>query len=1187
MVRERSLIPSLGFARGALALTALGAALSCSGAAPSSEPEAEPLASVAELGARYPAVAPWFAEAALAPARPLSGAPGGGLLVTSAPRYKGREIAASSPAGPLASLSRAVTVEIAEEGGAVRVGVEGTGLSVGVRRIGAASNAGPTLEGGAVVVRGASPGVDALFFARERGVEELLRVSDRGANISYQIDLPPGYHLRKSDTLRGLIEVLDGAGVAWLRLRAEEGWDAAGRAVEVDAELEGDRVALEIAPDARYPVLVDPLWESTAWPLVQRDAHSATLLPTGKVLLAGGWGGVGKATLSSELFDPVTGTFTETGKTKREHAQHSATLLRQGRVLVAGGNNIEAGAEIYDPRAGQFGEQRNLIEPRFGHTATMLSNGDVLLAGGYLIGLTPTALSSAELFRADAVLFEATSGDLPAARGGHSAMLLPDHRVLLHGGENMPKSPVFTAYIYDPGAETFSPAGSSSVPGTNTATLLPSQEGLIVGNAVADLYASGAFTPLPGVPFIFDMKTSALLPTGQVFLSGNGTAPYLYDPNTQTFSPVADEPCNWDAATLLGNGTLLLTGKEACLYDPASSSIDPPTATAHKRVDFASVLLPTGKVLIAGGRESPGAPFAEIFDPAIDTFSIVPKLEHGFKEGSEVTRAVLLADGRVLLRWGADSAGGYVLYDAINDMAENRPWNGPVTTLLEDGSVLGFAGDEVYVYSPESASPVPIKPIEKTSETGAGHAEVRLPDGTVLIAGGASEQDDGRMELYHPKDGAIEILNAEVKGDLRGLVLPTGEALLAGAGQLAVYNPGQRALVPVALTTIPVFQEPPSLVLLPGGKVLLAGPTSADLSETRAVLYDPLTRRAGEPMIVPVPRLKAATLLPSGDVLLMGEDAWTQFRDTSVPAALDFTRPKLSAPSPSGAPGASEVTVTGSGFTGASEASSGVTNASPSNYPLALWMPIPVGVPQWGFLSDWTDTSATWSIPTTTYAGMGLLSIVTNGVRGEARPFIVRGAGAGTPCGANAACASLACVTGVCCGEACENGCNACSEAETGQPDGTCAPVLAGRDPRMACSGDFESACSPFKPTSPCEMVKIALSCSEGDACDGAGQCAPVPDGTACVLGLYCKGGECTDRCTSNKDCGERMVCSVKGRCSQPLNEGPSFASCAAVGAGRLGAWSGAGAVGFFGALMALAARAKKRRGRALDRRGG
>lgn len=74
---------------------------------------------------------------------------------------------------------------------------------------------------------------------------------------------------------------------------------------------------------------------------VARDSHTATLLPNGKVLVAGGEDSNQAPIASAELYDPATGTFSNTGSLANARYLHTATLLPNGNVLVLGGFNAD------------------------------------------------------------------------------------------------------------------------------------------------------------------------------------------------------------------------------------------------------------------------------------------------------------------------------------------------------------------------------------------------------------------------------------------------------------------------------------------------------------------------------------------------------------------------------------------------------------------------------------------------------------------------------------------------------------------------------------------------------------------------------------------------------------------------------------------------------------------------------
>ena len=147
--------------------------------------------------------------------------------------------------------------------------------------------------------------------------------------------------------------------------------------------------------DADTAEIYDPAtgrWSLTSNMSAKRlYGHTATLLPSGDVLVAGGWSlndadGSSVVSDSSELFHPGSGTWTSVGNMGAQRSYHTATLMQDGRVLVAGGssngqNSLDS-AEIYDPARGQWNHTDGLLTGVSMHTATLLSNGKVLVAGG-------------------------------------------------------------------------------------------------------------------------------------------------------------------------------------------------------------------------------------------------------------------------------------------------------------------------------------------------------------------------------------------------------------------------------------------------------------------------------------------------------------------------------------------------------------------------------------------------------------------------------------------------------------------------------------------------------------------------------------------------------------------------------------------------------------------------------------
>src|SRR5437763_3225448 len=80
----------------------------------------------------------------------------------------------------------------------------------------------------------------------------------------------------------------------------------------------------------------DPSWVTTGNLVTARYNHTATLLPNGKVLVAGG-GGVNR--IETEPYDPATGRWGNSGSLNVSRESHTADLLHSGKGVVEAGLN--------------------------------------------------------------------------------------------------------------------------------------------------------------------------------------------------------------------------------------------------------------------------------------------------------------------------------------------------------------------------------------------------------------------------------------------------------------------------------------------------------------------------------------------------------------------------------------------------------------------------------------------------------------------------------------------------------------------------------------------------------------------------------------------------------------------------------------------------------------------------------
>jgi Galactose oxidase, central domain/Kelch motif len=314
-------------------------------------------------------------------------------------------------------------------------------------------------------------------------------------------------------------------------------------------------------------VLYDPAtnaFNPTGSLTAARGEQSSTLLADGRVLIAGGgiagWVFTGDFLDSAELYDPATGTFGPTGSLGTPREAHTATLLNDGRVLIIGGVETQsrslASAEIYDPTTGTFSATGPMRFARAWHTATLLADGRVLVTGGWPAAWSSsTTLASAEIYDPSTGTFTAT-GSMTVSRSFHSATLLGDGRVLVVGGFDGQRENLASAETWDPSTGTFTPTGTLAEGRQyHTADRLADGRVLVSGGggdytntqflASAEIFdpTTDTFAPTGSMAEARTWGAGALLKDGRVLVTGGygDLAPLasaeLFDPVTGTFSP--------------------------------------------------------------------------------------------------------------------------------------------------------------------------------------------------------------------------------------------------------------------------------------------------------------------------------------------------------------------------------------------------------------------------------------------------------------------------------------------------------------------------------------------------------------------------------------------------------------------------------------------------------------------------
>jgi hypothetical protein len=981
-------------------------------------------------------------------------------------------------------------------------------------------------------------------------------------------------------------------------------------------------------------------WDRAVPPIRIRTNHTATLLGTGEILVAGG----SSAPKSTELLDPLLGRTTVGPELLEERANHTATMLQTGKVLLAGGNgSAPAGtntAELYDPLTHTTVATGSMLKARRGHLALRLQSGKVFVVGGG----DPTS-----------ELYDPTTGTWAAApsklvAGATAAATLHDGRVVVTTSGVATN----TTEVFDPagngGAGTWSFPSSGFPAGFNSRTLTRQfANNLLVsgwvgacgstgGPPICDTHVSiynwQSTMAFAGPDFTHgrDAFTAARLPTGDVlFIGGDPTRRNeRYNPLTTT-ALIQDGELTAShvgaTSTVLPGGDIVVIGGTQAANDrrvsPGAWRRPNNFLMKKGRKQHAAVRLHDGRILVSGGVGSPDDTTftgreADVVDLAAIPISVTAV--SGMTSARSGHTMTALRSGRVLVAGGGtntaeifDPAGLDVAFTAIASMTVAR--KNHTATLLPSGHVLVAGGDasgmaaELFDPATSTFTALPAMPHAHPQQGAA-----LMPNGLVLIAGGST------VDLFDPMTRTFRSTSppGALRDGFTARLLGNGKVFLSGGSTLEA-----EVFDPVTEAWSFVGGQPSRLVemlwaTLPDGRLVTSsGKQPIYGVGTLPLIFDPIASTSGVFATIPTSSHASSeqtiTLAGTGEVVAMGGErcpnpACAPMESADVisvysDAAPSGIRPTLAQVPPKVTAGA-RVTITGNRFSSGAEASDGTRGSSAVNHPTAVWVSDAGDAVLRSTILDFTNTTATWLVPTTALYGHGQLFVNVAGVMSSGASVEIEPAASAVPCTYDVECATGFCADGVCCNARCDGSCEGCSKArKLGGDDGVCGPVPPGKDIKGRCLLKLGDPCTEKDECGP-------NFCSQGVCCDStcegqclscnqagrAGKCSAINEGAcgaACdgdhtlkQLGApdidcapyKCAGPQCTTTCNSARDCVAPAVCSLEGRCvpgTLPSAGDDAVCGCRVVGSRR----GSEGALAAFALAATLVWRRRRARG--------
>ena len=421
---------------------------------------------------------------------------------------------------------------------------------------------------------GRTGGGTSFWTARESGAEEWLYLPEGASQLEVARYRIGGGRPQQHEWA---IDIYDENDKPRVTMTAPQVFATGGQRVDAKMVLQGDEAVVVLTEWVEGPLLVDPAFVQAGDMSGDRKWHDALLLPSGRVMVLGGYKQIGFSTTdlaTMELFDSATGTWSNGPSAASPRLEPTLTTLDDGRVLVVSQTTSgpQPWTEIYDEQTNAWWTPAQPVYQRYYHQAVRLEDGRVLVAGGSPNG------NKVEIYDVLANAWTSVAA-MNKIYTNKALVLLANGDPVIVGGS--------TTEVYSLASDTWTFRAAPIYKST--------YEGIVA---------------LPGGDVVTTGGT--LVASGNVW--GHGTQRYDIAADSWTQLAATATPRDNVQVTLMNDGSLFLSGgynsisgflyATSEVYSFANDAWTPGPSLVKARAGHSQTRLPDGRVLVAGGYDT-------------------------------------------------------------------------------------------------------------------------------------------------------------------------------------------------------------------------------------------------------------------------------------------------------------------------------------------------------------------------------------------------------------------------------------------------------------------------------------------------------------------------------------------------------------------------------------------------------